>query len=299
MDTGGSLSPDEAFLLRRRLETLPLRVRRACSTASVFAAALSGTRPCSRIDYPGCPSTPGTTWPGACSTRARKGALRGDCHGDAARRREAGLAFADKLRLSELATSLGGTHTLVSHVASTTHRQLDDRALRGRGIDPGAGRFSIGLGGPRRPYFDALCRPGKSSAGRAWASSLPALRAGRTEDAWGSAGSWVAVVFGGRSTEHAVSCASAGLILSAIDHDRYEGAAHRHRHRRPVGAHLGRPGPACAVLRVRTLGRVGGRGGGEIVSRAVLAGLASQVMNLARSQDLGAVDVVLPLLHGA
>src|SRR6201984_769971 len=32
----------------------------------------------------------------------------------------------------------------------------------------------------------------------------------------------VAVVFGGRSTEHAVSCASAGLILSAIDHDRYE-----------------------------------------------------------------------------
>ena len=32
----------------------------------------------------------------------------------------------------------------------------------------------------------------------------------------------VAVVFGGRSTEHAVSCASAGLILSAIDPDRYE-----------------------------------------------------------------------------
>ena len=32
----------------------------------------------------------------------------------------------------------------------------------------------------------------------------------------------VAVVFGGRSTEHAVSCASAGLILSAIDTDRYE-----------------------------------------------------------------------------
>ena len=59
--------------------------------------------------------------------------------------REAGMAFADKLRLSQLATSLGGTHTVVSHVASTTHRQLDDRALAAGGIDPGAVRFSIGL----------------------------------------------------------------------------------------------------------------------------------------------------------
>jgi cystathionine beta-lyase/cystathionine gamma-synthase len=59
--------------------------------------------------------------------------------------REAGLAFADKLRLASLATSLGGTHTKVSHVASTTHRQLDDRALAAAGIDPGAVRFSIGL----------------------------------------------------------------------------------------------------------------------------------------------------------
>ena len=59
--------------------------------------------------------------------------------------RDAGMAFADKLRLSQLATSLGGTHTVVSHVASTTHRQLDDRALAAGGIDPGAVRFSIGL----------------------------------------------------------------------------------------------------------------------------------------------------------
>jgi cystathionine beta-lyase/cystathionine gamma-synthase len=59
--------------------------------------------------------------------------------------REAGLAFADKLRLAQVATSLGGTHTKVSHVASTTHRQLDDRALAAAGIDPGTVRFAIGL----------------------------------------------------------------------------------------------------------------------------------------------------------
>ena len=41
VDTGGSLAPDEAFLLRRGLETLPVRVRRQCSTAMMFAATLS------------------------------------------------------------------------------------------------------------------------------------------------------------------------------------------------------------------------------------------------------------------
>jgi cystathionine beta-lyase/cystathionine gamma-synthase len=59
--------------------------------------------------------------------------------------REAGLAFANSLRLAVPASSLGGTHTVVSHVASTTHRQLDDRALGAAGIDAGAVRFSIGL----------------------------------------------------------------------------------------------------------------------------------------------------------
>src|SRR6202011_5078684 len=52
IDTGGSLAPDEAFLLRRGLETLPVRVRRACSTASVFAAALSRHPTVLRIHYP-------------------------------------------------------------------------------------------------------------------------------------------------------------------------------------------------------------------------------------------------------
>ena len=59
--------------------------------------------------------------------------------------REAGMAFADRLRLAQIATSLGGTHTKASHAASTTHRRLDSRALESARIDPGAVRFSIGL----------------------------------------------------------------------------------------------------------------------------------------------------------
>ena len=71
----------------------------------------------------------------------------------------------------------------------------------------------------------------------------------------------VAVVFGGRSTEHAVSCASAGLILSAIDSDRYEVVPIGIATRRALGADLGRPGAAGAVVRVGAVGRVGGAPG--------------------------------------
>ncbi len=146
VDTGGCLAPDEAFLLRRGLETLPLRVRRACSTAAVFAAALSRHPAVMRIDYPGLPSHPGHEVARRMFDAGPEGVRFGAIvtvtpHGG----REAGLAFADKLRLASLATSLGGTHTKVSHVASTTHRQFDDRALAAAGIDPGAVRFSIGL----------------------------------------------------------------------------------------------------------------------------------------------------------
>jgi cystathionine beta-lyase/cystathionine gamma-synthase len=146
VDTGGCLSPDEAFLLRRGLETLPLRVRRACATASVFAAALSRHPAVMRIDYPGLPSHSGHDLARRTFDAGPEGVRFGAIvtvtpYGG----REAGMAFADKLRLASLATSLGGTHTKVSHVASTTHRQLDDRALAAGGIDPGAVRFSIGL----------------------------------------------------------------------------------------------------------------------------------------------------------
>jgi cystathionine beta-lyase/cystathionine gamma-synthase len=44
-----------------------------------------------------------------------------------------------------VATSLGGVHTVVSHVASTTHRQMDDAALAAAGIGPSTVRVSVGL----------------------------------------------------------------------------------------------------------------------------------------------------------
>jgi len=146
IDTGGSMSPDDAFLLRRGLETLPVRVRRQCATASVFAATVARHPAVMSVAYPGLPGHPGQELARRMFDMGPEGVRFGAIvtvtpYGG----REAGLAFVNKLRLASVAPSLGGTHTKVSHVASTTHRQLDDRALAAAGIDPGAIRFSIGL----------------------------------------------------------------------------------------------------------------------------------------------------------
>jgi cystathionine beta-lyase/cystathionine gamma-synthase len=146
VDTGGALSPDDAFLLRRGLETLPVRVRRQCATASVFAATVVRHRAVQHVDYPGLATHPQHELARRLFDAGPEGVRFGAVvtvtpFGG----RDAGLAFVDKLRLASAATSLGGTRTLVSHVASTTHRQLDDRALAAARIDPGAVRFSIGL----------------------------------------------------------------------------------------------------------------------------------------------------------
>ena len=146
IDTGGSLAPDDAYLLRRGLETLPLRVRRQCATAQVVAAGLARHPAVRTVYYPGLTqhrghelarrqfdAGPEGTRFGAIVTVAPYGG------------HDAGLAFADRLRIAQVATSLGGTHTKVSHVASTTHRQMDQAALTAAGIDPGSVRFSIGL----------------------------------------------------------------------------------------------------------------------------------------------------------
>jgi O-acetylhomoserine/O-acetylserine sulfhydrylase-like pyridoxal-dependent enzyme len=58
---------------------------------------------------------------------------------------DAGRRFCDALELAWVASSLGGTQTLVGHAASTTHRQLDAEARRAAGIGDGLIRVSVGL----------------------------------------------------------------------------------------------------------------------------------------------------------
>lgn len=150
IDLGGAASPDDAFLLHRGLATLPLRVGRHCATALALAEALQEHPAVERVDYPGLASHPQhalarklflTDEPDAGGAPRFGGIVTVTPRGG----RAAGMALCDRLRLASVATSLGGVHTLVSHVASTTHRQLDDAALDAAGIAPAAVRISVGL----------------------------------------------------------------------------------------------------------------------------------------------------------
>ncbi len=146
IDLGGALAPDEAFLLHRGIATLPLRVARQCATATALAGRLAQHPAVRRIEHPSLPGHPdhelaerlfdmdaaGTRY-GAILTVTPAGG------------REAAGRLCDGLALAAIASSLGATHTKVSPVASTTHRQLDDAALAAAGIDPGAVRISVGL----------------------------------------------------------------------------------------------------------------------------------------------------------
>ena len=149
IDLGGILAPDEAFLLHRGLQTLPVRVARHCATALTVAEALADHPRIERIDYPGLPSHPQHDLAGKLFDSGVEGKRYGAIvavtpAGD----RAAGMAFCDALRVGTVATSLGGVHTVVSHVASTTHRQMDDAALAAAGIAPSTVRVSIGLEDP-------------------------------------------------------------------------------------------------------------------------------------------------------
>ncbi|MCW2682011.1 MAG: cystathionine gamma-synthase [Frankiales bacterium] len=145
IDLGGMLAPDEAFLLHRGLATLPLRVDRHCRSALAVATAMAEHPRITRVDHPGLPTHRDHALAGKLFDAGRYGGVVTVTPEGG---REAGMALCDRLRLVAVATSLAGTHSKVSHVATTTHRQLDDAALAAAGIDPGAVRISVGLEDP-------------------------------------------------------------------------------------------------------------------------------------------------------
>lgn len=142
IDFGGCLAPDEAFLLHRGLATLELRVERQCQSAMLLADKLSGHPAVARVRYPGLTSHPQHA---TAARLFRGGRFGGLITVDVSSGRPGGMAFCDALRVVRVASSLGSVHSKVSHVASTTHRQLDDAALAAAGIAPGQVRISIGV----------------------------------------------------------------------------------------------------------------------------------------------------------
>jgi methionine-gamma-lyase len=141
IDTGATMAPFEAWLCLRGLMTLALRMDRHSSSAMTLARAVDGHPKIDRMHYPGLPSHPHHEVATRQFPRGCGGMLAFEVAGGV----EAGRRFCDALELAWVATSLGGTHTLVGHAASTTHRQMDPDARRAAGIADGLVRVSVGI----------------------------------------------------------------------------------------------------------------------------------------------------------
>ncbi len=137
---GGCLDPHAAFLVRRGLKTLHLRVERQSENALVLARALEGRPGVREVIYPGLPSHVGH------AVASRQMSAFG---GLVTLVLEGGLPAAerlyDRLRLFARAASLGGVESLVSLPLLTSHYGLDEARLREAGIDPGMVRVSVGV----------------------------------------------------------------------------------------------------------------------------------------------------------
>lgn len=140
IDLGGSPDPFAAWLVLRGLKTLPVRMRQHCETAAAVAHWLADHPKVTRVYWPGLPDHPGHAV-ARTILEGYSGMLSFDIEGG----REAGRRFIEGTCVARLAASLGGAETLLSHPASTTHRQLDAEALERAGIGEGLIRVSIGL----------------------------------------------------------------------------------------------------------------------------------------------------------
>jgi O-succinylhomoserine sulfhydrylase len=138
--TGPSLSPFNAWLLLKGLETLELRVERQCRTAENIARFLETHPKISRVLYPGLPSHP------QYELAKRQMKLGGsvvccDIAGDKA----ACFRFMDALRLVDISNNLGDSKSLVTHPATTTHSKLKPEERAALGIGDSLVRISAGL----------------------------------------------------------------------------------------------------------------------------------------------------------
>jgi len=142
VSAGGNAQPLEAFLALRGLKTLAVRMERHSASALAVATALEGAPGVERVRYPGLPSHPQHE---RGQRQLRNGLGGGMMAIELAGGRAAGERFLDNIHVAVHATSLGGTETLCSHPASSSHRQFGEAELRAAGLSAGMVRISIGL----------------------------------------------------------------------------------------------------------------------------------------------------------
>jgi O-succinylhomoserine sulfhydrylase len=139
-NTGPSISPFNAWLLSKSLETLDVRIQRHCDNAEALVKALEGHPKLNSIKYPFHPSHP--MYDVAKKQMKRGGGLiTFDLKGGL----ESGTRFLNALKMLTLTSNLGDTRSIASHPASTTHAKLTAEEQLGVGITPGLIRISVGL----------------------------------------------------------------------------------------------------------------------------------------------------------
>jgi O-succinylhomoserine sulfhydrylase len=150
--TGPSLSPFNAWVLLKGLETLRLRVDHQCTAALRLARWLEEDDRVGSVRYPHLPSHPqydlAKRQMAAGGTVVTFDLAGSPDPGDPADRfdaKAASFALLDKLRVVDISNNLGDAKSLVTHPATTTHRRLTPQARAAAGITDGTVRLSVGL----------------------------------------------------------------------------------------------------------------------------------------------------------
>lgn len=153
--TGPTLSPFNAWILLKSLETLELRVTAMCDRADYIAQALQHAGV--SVRHPSLATFPQAEL--AASQMRRGGTvisftLKGG-------ERQA-FEFLNALKLIDISNNLGDSRSIAAHPWSTTHKALDESVREGMGISPGMIRLSVGLEDPLDLFDDLLQAYNKS-----------------------------------------------------------------------------------------------------------------------------------------
>ncbi|HEX4571245.1 MAG TPA: O-succinylhomoserine sulfhydrylase [Dongiaceae bacterium] len=141
--TGPALSPMNAWLLLKGLETLELRVARHCANAARIADFLARQKKVIQLLYPGLASHPQHDL-----ARAQMTAGGSLVTFELAGGKPAAFRFLNALKLAVISNNLGDTKSLATHPATTTHQRLTPEARAQQGITAGMVRLSVGLEDP-------------------------------------------------------------------------------------------------------------------------------------------------------
>jgi O-succinylhomoserine sulfhydrylase len=138
--TGPSLSPFNAWVLSKSLETLEVRMERHCSNALFIAEKLQGNSKINFVKYPFL-----TTHPHFAIAKKQMKNGGGIVCFEIKGGLEAGRTFLNSLKMLSLTANLGDTRSIASHPASTTHAKLSEEERQAVSITPGLIRISVGL----------------------------------------------------------------------------------------------------------------------------------------------------------